>query len=132
MPYPEIRRSGVEVEHESLAWSANRDGAEILRIVLLVIRRHLSALSRAGILLRKNAMGVSLASKLVELPVSASLCGLLHLEVWASQGRLEAPFLEEVDIRLGTRSLVLLVGYETDLLQSLKSRHGECALMINI
>ena len=39
-------------------------------------------------------------------------------------GRLEAPFLEKVDVRLETVLLVLLVGDDLDLLQSLESRHG--------
>jgi hypothetical protein len=91
---PEIGRSGVEVEHESLTWCANRDGAKILGIVLLVIGAYLSGLSRARILLRKHTVGVSPASKLVENTMSASLCGFLHLEVWARHSGLEAPFLE--------------------------------------
>ena len=122
---PKIRRSSVEVKHESLSRSADLDGTEILGVVLLVLSSHFSGLASAGILLRENAVGMSSASKLMEsIAMSLGLSGLLCVEVWARHGGLEAPFLEEVDIGLGTRSLVLLVGYKSDLLQSLE-RHDE-------
>lgn len=113
--YPEIRRSSVEVKHESLTWCTDRDGAEVFRVILLIISSHLSGFASGGVLLRKNTLGVSLASKLMEVTVCLGLSGLLDVTVWTRHGRLEAPFLEEVNIGLGTRSLVLLVGYESDL-----------------
>jgi hypothetical protein len=112
--YPEIRRSSIEVQHESLTWRTDRDRAKILRVVLLIVSSHLAGLT-SGILLRKNAVSGSLASKLVKVTVCLALDSLLDVTVWTRQGRLEAPFLQEVNVGLGTRSLVLLVGYESDL-----------------
>lgn len=57
----------------------------------------------------------------------ASLGNLVHLKVWAGLGGLETPFLKEVDIGLGTRPLVILVGNDLDLLESLKCRH-DCGM----
>jgi hypothetical protein len=61
----------------------------------------------------------------VKVAVCLALDGLLDVVVWARQGRLKPPFLEQVNIGLGTRSLVLLVGYDSDLGQSLKRSHDE-------
>jgi hypothetical protein len=67
--YPEIRRSSVEVKHKSLTWGADSDRAEVLGVILLVISSYFSSLSSGEVLLRKNTLSVSLASKLVELTV---------------------------------------------------------------
>lgn len=48
------------------------------------------------------------------------------LVVWTRHGRLEAPFTEKVDIRLGARWLVVLILGDLDLLQALERRsHDE-------
>ena len=51
---------------------------------------------------------MTLASELVQRTRLGG--GLLDLAVGARKCRLEAPFLEEIDIGLGTGALVLLVG----------------------
>ena len=62
--------------------------------------------------------------------VCLGLGGLLHLEVWARQGGLKAPFLEEVHIGLETGPLVPLVGDEFDLVQSFKGSHDELLMIV--
>jgi hypothetical protein len=58
-----------------------------------------------------------------EVAVFASMSDLVHLEVRARHGGLKPPFLEKVDIGLGTVTLVLLVVNELNSLQALKRRH---------
>ena len=75
------------------------------------------------LLLSQYTLGCGLATVLVKETMLASLSDLVHLEIRTRHGGLEAPFLEEPDIRLGTVTLVLLVVNELDSLQALKGSH---------
>jgi hypothetical protein len=77
--------------------------------------------------LDQNFMSLRLASKLVEKTMVSSLGDFVYMEIWTGLGGLETPFLEQRNVGLETRSLVLAVAYDLDLLEALKSSH-DCGL----
>ncbi len=129
--YPEISRSGIKIEIECLCWCTNLNWAEILRVVLLVLRSDLASLSislsSTVLPLHKNTVSLRLAANLMKETMVASLGHLVLLEVWTRLGRLEAPFLKEVDIGFGPGSFVGFVRDDFDLVQSFENSHdGYC------
>lgn len=121
--YPEIRGTSIEVQEDGLRRRTDGDLTEVHGVVLLILCGDVAGLTRSGILLGQNTTVLSLASKLMEETVSTSLLDLVHLKVWSRLGGLKSPLVEEVDITLQTRFLILAVGTDLDSLQSLKSRH---------
>jgi len=125
--YPEISRSGIKVEIDNLRWSANRNWAEVLGIVLLVVCADLTGLSVSSSSsrrpLRQNLVGCSLATNLVQKAMVTRLGYFVHLEVRTRLSGLETPFVEKVDIGLGTGSLVVVVGNDVNLVQSFEASH---------
>jgi len=123
--YPEIRGPSIEVQHECLCWCANLDWTEVLGIILLVFRRHLTDVRVTGTsLLASHPMGFGLASMPLEKGVVTCGCFFLHLKVWTRHGGLKAPLLEKEDIGLETGSLIIRVLHTLDPLQTLEGRHG--------
>jgi hypothetical protein len=104
LTYPEISRSGIEVEIDSLRGGTNRNWAKVHGVILLVFRANLASLcvSSGGSRLpfRQYLVGCSLAADLVHETVVTRLRYLVHLEVWTRLGGLEAPSVEKVDIGL--------------------------------
>jgi hypothetical protein len=76
-------------------------------------------------LLCKGTVGRSLASELTEWTMVTMLFDFVHLEVWSFHCGLESPFLQEVDVGLGSATLVSLVGSDGNLRKTLESRHVE-------
>ena len=107
------------------------DWAEIFGVVLLVICSNFTCIgSRAlstVLLLGQNTVSVSFSSMFVEdvfLAMTVTCLGnFVHLKVRSWLRRLETPFLEEINIGFGTRSLVGLVLDDVNSLQSFKSSH---------
>ena len=124
--YPEICRACIKVKHEGLCGSTNLDRAEVLGIVLLIVCCNLASIrGTRPSLLNQNAVGGCLASNFVKKAMVTGLRDLVYVEVWPGFGGLETPLLEEVDVGFGTRSLVLLVRNDFNLLQAVKSSHDE-------
>ena len=115
--YPEVCGPGVKVKVEGLAWSADGDGAEVFRVVLLVFGSYFAYFT-AGKLLLKYSLHVGFASDELVLAVFALLVHSAAHEVGALHCRLEGILVEEVDVGLGSGTLVLGVVDELDSVEA--------------
>ena len=113
---PEISRAGIKVQLKGLAWRADGDWAEVFRVVLLVFGGDFSGWAvRSGLLLEDVLADMGFAAYGFVFTVLALVVDLVAYEVWAFRGGADFVLVEEVDIGLGSRALVLGVVDELDL-----------------
>jgi len=110
--YPEIRRSGVKVQHHLLRGGTNCDLTQVHGIILLVFC--------------SNRSGVSVVTSLDECRMStrsatfggSSLVDGVFVHIGAGLCGLEAKPVHQIDIGFGAMALVLFVVNGLDLLQT--------------
>jgi len=102
---------------ESLAWGTNGNRAEVLRVVLLVLGGYVADITAGELHLEDRLHGSFSADKLV-LAVFALLVHVAAHEVGTFHGGFEGIFVEEVDVGLGSGTLVLGVVDELDTVEA--------------
>ena len=116
MTCPEISRAGIKVQLEGLAWCADGDWAEVFRVVLLVFGGDFSGWAVGGGLLLEDVLAnVGFAAYGFVLTVLALVVDPVAYEVWTFRGWADFILVEEVNIGLGSRAVVLGVVDELDL-----------------
>ena len=115
--YPKVCGPSIKVKVEGFAWGANSNGAEVFRVILLVLGGHTADLTASELLLEDGLHG-SFASDELLLAMFTLLVHVAAHEVGTFHCGPEGILVEEVDVGLWAGAFILGVVDELDAVEA--------------